>query len=77
MCSRGDNRYLFNFLMVAGICIYTTFMTKATSDFKHQLYITKFVDFIENHTILAQDVDLLLEWFSDTNNCLPTICTFS
>lgn len=30
MCSRGDNRYLFNFLMVAGICkIYTTFMTKA------------------------------------------------
>lgn len=71
ICSRGDNRYLFDFLMVAGICkIYTTFMTKAlaTSNISCILHYY-FVDFIEKHTTLAQDVDLLLEWFSDTNNC--------
>lgn len=56
---------------VAGICkIYTIFMTKAlaTSNISCILHYY-FVDFIEKHTTLAQDVDLLLEWFSDTNKC--------
>lgn len=72
MCSRGDNCYLFNFLMVVGICkMYMIFMIKVLVilNISCILYYY-FVDFIEKYIILVQDVDFLFEWFFDINICL-------